>query len=401
VHEKGRVLLLSENFFPLSAASAQRLFAYAKAFTSHSYQTAVITNSQVNFRSEKLTVAGSSIKREIPIFNPILLALYFIKSASVIRKTHINLIISTVPKINNAIAGVLLSKLFRIPHVIDVRDLWELSLLSPPLNRVIPRKLVSLITKITPMIYRQANSIVTLNDTMKDMLVNQGILRDRIYILPNGADTSLFKPCPNEECLKQLRRKYGLPMSKLIFVYGGALSLENRLDIVLKGISTLRESEKFLFLIIGKPTLLITCEGLRQRAKQLGLENYVKVMDNLPPKRFSELVRCCDVGVVPIDDDEHLKHVMTSKIFTYLASGLPVLVSGPKGGELQMIVNTHKVGIFVGETTPEAFAAGFKDFLQKKNQLRKIGLRSRKIVERYYDRSTLSQKILQFAQEVT
>ncbi|MFX1538437.1 MAG: hypothetical protein ACFFDI_29955, partial [Promethearchaeota archaeon] len=184
MNQKNKILMLTEKFFPLSTPSAQRYSAFARTITSHSREIVVITKSPINFRSEKTTIIGLNPIKEIPIFDPTLLFLYLLKSIPIIHKNSIGLIISTVPKINNALAGFLLSKLFGIPHIIDVRDYWEAQLLQYPASKIVPKRLVSLLSWINSFLYRTASSLITLNETLKRMLCERGLSYNRIYVIP-------------------------------------------------------------------------------------------------------------------------------------------------------------------------------------------------------------------------
>ena len=393
--------MLSEKFLQLSTPSAQRLLAYAKALTSNSHKTVIITRSKKSLRTEKMTVIATPSKKEIPVFDPIPLLFYLIKSISIIRIHRINLILSTVPKINNAVAGVILSKIFNIPHIIDVRDHWESSLLLYPLNRYVPKGLVTILVALTSLVYHQASVVITVNETLKQMLHERGIPPNRIYIIPNGADTTLFRPNKNEEQIKELRKKHGLPITSLIFVYAGALTPHNRFDILLKGIGRLRNTNNFMFLMITKPMRLITNNKIQQIITKLQIQEKVKVFDSLPIEKTAELLRCCDVGVIPLNDEELLKSMTTAKVFAYLASGLPILASGPNECELERLINSHKVGIFIGPPTPKGFANGFKTFLLKKHEMRKMALKGREVMEKYYDRYALSRRIIEAIHRAT
>jgi len=393
--------MLTENFLRLSTPSAQRLLAFAKTLDSNSYETFVITKSRVSLKSEKMKVVNAVSKKEIPLLDPILLFLYFIKSLGVMRRHKIRLIISTVPKINNAIVGFLLSKLFKVPHIIDIRDYWESQLLSYPMNRFFPKRLVSLLIDITSFLYSQASSLTTVNETLKKMLVKRGIPYNRIYIIPNGADTSLYRPCEDKNHVKKLRKKYGLPLSKMIFVYGGALSPHNRFDIVLDGIASLRKTEDLLFLIIGRPTFLMTNDTILKWVETLGLRQTVKVAGPFPLEEAAEIFSCSDVGVIPLDNAEIWKHMITAKVFAYLASGLPILASGPNQSELEKFLASHKVGVFIGPPSPMSFADGFRKFLRERRKMKNMGRKGREVMEERFDRHVLSRRILRVAHSVT
>lgn len=395
-----KILMLTERFFPLSTPSAQRSFAYAKTIYSHSYGTIIVTKSPVDFKSEKTVIIGQSFRREIPVFDPIALVLYFIKSISIIRKHSIGLVISTIPKINNAFVGFLLSMLFRIPHIIDVRDYWECQLLSYPAKKIVPRHLVSLLIQTASFVYRKASSLITVNETLREMLHERGIPYNRIHVVPNGIDTALFKPCETQKCIRNLRKKYMLPQKKTIFLYAGSLAPSYKVDLVLRAIGHLMKKNDFMFLIIGRPTLLVKKEDILQTVKKSGVEKNVRIMDSLPLDETAELHRCCDVGVIPLEDQEYLKCMITVKLFAYLASGLPVLVSGPKHGELEKFLNKYEVGLFIGKPTPHAFSEGFKKFIQQTSRTKSMGRRGRRIVKNSYDRYALSQRIIPIIQDL-
>lgn len=394
VNDKTKVLMLSENFFPLSTASAQRMFAYAKTLVLHSFEPIVITKSPISFKSEKITVTGLKCKKEIPIFDPVLCFLYLMQSIRVTRKYHPSLIISTVPKINNAIAGFFLSVLFRVPHIIDVRDYWETSLLSHPFDTLIPRQVVSLLIRGISLLYQQASSLITVNETLRRMLHKRGIPHGKIHVIPNGIDTSLFQPCHSAICVEKLRKKHKLPLSKLIFVYAGSLTQYYKVDVVLRGIRLLAGNGNFIFLIIGSPTLLVTNEKIRRIVEILGIKRNVRVMGPLSVEETAELLRCSDVGIIPLEDKDIWKCMTTVKLFAYLASGLPILASGPGNGELHEFFRKHKVGLFVEKPTPSNFSEGFRHFMQNKSKIKGISLRGRKIVEDNYNRYFLALKII-------
>ncbi|MFX0211029.1 MAG: glycosyltransferase family 4 protein, partial [Candidatus Hodarchaeota archaeon] len=362
------------------------------------------TKSPVCVTTEKMIVLGLTTRREIAIFDPILLFFYLIRSANILRKNKIVLIISTVPKINNAIAGFILSKLFRVPHIIDVRDFWESTLFSYPLNNIVPRTLTLLLIKLVSFLYRQANSIITVNKTLKNMLHRRGIPSNKIYVIPNGADTSTFRPCKDQNCVKKTRRKYGLSPSKIIFVYGGALTIDYKFDALLKGIKRLkhdsRANKKIMLLLVGRPTLLVRTETILDYVKKLKLEHIVQIKGPLPEDKLAELLRCCNVGLIPLRDDKILIHVITAKIFAYLASGLPVLASGPSNGELENFIKQYGVGYFIGKCTAENFAEGLRKFIQEKKKTSEMGLRGRIIVKKFFDRYALAHKLIQIMQEL-
>lgn len=170
-----------------------------------------------------------------------------------------------------------------------------------------------------------------------------------------------------------------------------------RFDIVLRAINLLgraKLSTDFMLFIIGRPTKISSGNKILEMIQGFGLHNKVKMIGPVSLGRMAELLKCCDVGIIPVDGDELFKCGITTKIFDYLASGLPVLASGPEGGELDKFITKHKVGLFMGTPTPKRFAEGIKKFIQNKSEIKKIGLEARKVACEHYDRYTLAHKII-------
>lgn len=395
--KKTKVLMMCQNFFPLSTASAQRASAFAKTLASSSFRVVALTKSPIHFESDTMTVIGQRVKREIPIMDPVRSFVYVLKAMLVSRKDRPDVVVSTVPDVTNAIAGFIVSKLFRVPHIIDIRDYWESTFLMHPFNRIIPKTLSFLLIKGVSFVYRQASSLITINETLKAILTARGVPSDWVSLIPNGADTSLFRPCQDEECIKDLREKFGLPRSRLIFVYGGSLMQDFRFDIVLRAINLLGRtspSADFLLFIIGRPTKVSGANKILEMIQESELQDKVKMIGPVSLGRMAELLRCCDVGIIPEDGDELFKCSITTKIFGYLASGLSVLASGPEDGELDKFLVRHKVGLFIGSPTPKKFAEGIKRFIQNKSETKKLGLEGRKVACEYYDRFKLAHRII-------
>jgi len=93
--------------------------------------------------------------------------------------------------------------------------------------------------------------------------------------------------------------------------------------------------------------------------------------------------------------------MITAKVFAYLASGLPILASGPKQSELEEFLTSHEVGVFVGPPSPTSFADGFRKFLRERRKMKNMGRKGREVVEERFDRYVLSREILRVVHSVT
>lgn len=96
------------------------------------------------------------------------------------------------------------------------------------------------------------------------------------------------------------RRKYGIPLDKKVFVYGGNLDKPQAGHSVFNRMRMPEESEGFtgsLFLDVGNGTEYKLLEDYATKAKQANF----KLMKSLPKDDYDTLVAACDMGMIFLD----------------------------------------------------------------------------------------------------
>lgn len=95
------------------------------------------------------------------------------------------------------------------------------------------------------------------------------------------------------------------------------------------------------------------------RIAELGLRDRVFLLDPCPPEEIVETASEYDVGIVALRGaDENERRASTSKLFTYMSSGLAVLGSNLPG--IARVVNEHRNGVLVDGMGPEAWAGAIE-----------------------------------------
>jgi len=259
-------------------------------------------------------------------------------------------IISSMPPIEVGVSAWLLSRLFHARLIIDLRDDWE-SAVNAQLTRYFPRPLVKIVFQVAKQVYSYSSLMFVVTQTIANTIRDRGI-RTNIVLIPNGADTSLFRP-KGIDIRNKVRLQYNLPLDKMIVVYcGSGVNLYYRLDLILESLKWLSRSaaEKLLiafFVYNGQRYL----DKLR---RQLGIpDELVEIRNPLPRRQLAEVLSACDIGLVPFDAKPYLLCARSTKIYEYLSSGLYVLGSGPRGGELDSLFSANpKLGLFTLPSGP-------------------------------------------------
>lgn len=169
-----------------------------------------------------------------------------------------------------------------------------------------------------------AHHLITVNDTIKELLVKRGVPRDKISVIMNSPDEKLRQ----ERDISDFIKRYRLDDKfKLVFV--GGINYERNLEVILHAIDNVRsEIPEIFFIIFGH---MYGHKGasykgeLKDLIRKLGMEDNVYIGGKLEPEEVSSYLKLTDFGVV-----SYLKNPLTdvavpNKVFEYIALDKPVI----------------------------------------------------------------------------
>ncbi len=248
-------------------------------------------------------------------------------------RTDIYLAFTNPPLIVVIVAIV--ASLFNKPFIIVAQDIYpEILNAGKKLHR---RSLFyQILDKVITKAYRCAASIVVLGPEMKIKLQGKGISPDRIFIISNWATGNLRIVKHDHQLKKEWRLK-----NCFTLLYSGNLGLGHEFGTIFTAIKELKEQGYSIqVVIIGNGRRLI-------EVKQLASE--YKLADLLVTKPFQRskdlpyTLGLADMALVTIQPGfEGL--IVPSKLFGYMARGIPTLYIGNKS-DISYYINTSKGGI--------------------------------------------------------
>jgi len=223
--------------------------------------------------------------------------------------------------------------------------------------------------------YLRAESIVVLDEDMRDRLVSWGLPKSLMKIVPNWMDCSFVKPI---KVNNPFRNSNGID-DRFVVMHSGNMGMTQRLDVL---IDAMGKGSK------GRATLLLVGNG----AKRVSLERQasgadsVRFMDYQPRESLSESLSAADLHVVSMDQSI-TGCLAPSKLYGILASGTPVLAIVPKGNAVWRLVKENRLGWTVepGDTVGIANAIREAE-LTEPALLSEMGNRGRALAESLYDK---------------
>lgn len=225
------------------------------------------------------------------------------------------------PPATIGLPAMLWKRFRRIPFVLHVQDLWPDSVMESGMvgSSVDRHTLERAITAWCSLLYRSASAIAVLSPGFRSILCERGVAAEKIAVVPNWAEESIFFPLPRDEVLAE---ELGLT-GKCNLIYSGHLGYYQGLDIALRAADRLRDLADFQLVIVGTGQAEAS---LRRLADDLALEN-VLFLGRRPYREMAPLTALADILLVSLQDLPFFEATIPSKTQVALACARPILMA--------------------------------------------------------------------------
>lgn len=160
---------------------------------------------------------------------------------------------------------------------------------------------------------------------------------------------SIVEVCPNsievidksvdEEMKKQIRSKYGIPIDKTVFVYGGNLGKPQGIAFLIECLRTCSDIRDVYFLIVGDGTEYSLLESFVETEKPRN----VKLMKRLLKEDYDTMVGACDVGMIFLDHSFTIPN-FPSRLLSYMQAKIPVLACTDRNTDIGEVITKGGFG---------------------------------------------------------
>lgn len=192
------------------------------------------------------------------------------------------------------------------------------------------------------------------------VLRNNSSVADRNNASLRRYGKGIIEVCPNsiepidlsltsEERIS-IRERYGIPVNKMVFAYGGNLGKPQGIDFMLDCLKTQAMNEKVFFLIIGNGTEYEKIEKYIEKSKQ----SNVILHQWLPKKDYDKVVAACDVGMIFLDHRFSIPN-FPSRLLSYMQVKLPVLAVTDPNTDVGKIIMEEDFGWWCESNNLPAF----------------------------------------------
>ena len=188
-------------------------------------------------------------------------------------------------------------------------------------------------------LYKLSDRIGCMSQANVDYVIqhNQEIDPKKVEICPNAID--IIDKSINEQERAEIRNKYGIPLEKKVFVYGGNLGKPQGIPFLIECLKKSAAIPNAYFLIIGDGTEY----GLLEEYVSSTDHDNIRLMKLLPKEDYDRMVGACDVGMVFLDYRFTIPN-FPSRILSYMQAKMPVLAVTDVNTDIGKVIEDGQFG---------------------------------------------------------
>ena len=182
-------------------------------------------------------------------------------------------------------------------------------------------------------LYRISDRIGCMSQANVDYVIkhNPEVDPKIVEVCPNSID--VIDKSVDESKRKQIREKYGIPLNKKVFVYGGNLGKPQGIPFLIECLEKCKDIEDAFFLVVGNGTEYGVLENYVEAEKPAN----IKLMKRLPKEDYDTMVGACDVGLIFLDHRFTIPN-FPSRLLAYMQAKLPVLAATDPNTDIGKVI---------------------------------------------------------------
>lgn len=317
------ILLVPPNDL-ITNALPNRLFHLAKYWTTrHRLYLLRYPNYPTSTNIERQLERIDIVYKANPAKNP---GTYYIKNATrikdalkkTIEREPIDVIIHA--NILPSYYAVKLAKKYKIKSIFDYLDHYPESAAVYYKNHIAKKIVYTAVSLATRYNLKNSDTTVTVSYTLKQIL--EKYTKKPIHLIPNGVDTSIFKPHPKEVAKKSLALEQHQP----VLLYYGSITEWIDYDILLKTTAKLKPKHpNILLLLVGKIYKENEKAEIQQKIKELNIEKNILIHAPQPQEKIPLYISASDIVIAPYKN-LNKNYGTPVKIFESLSCQTPTFV---------------------------------------------------------------------------
>jgi len=276
-------------------------------------------------------------------------------------------------------AAYRLSKRYKTPFVMEVRDLWPQTLIDMGISKRHP--FIILLGILERFLYRKADKIISNLPYAYDY-ISAYAPPQKFEWISNGVD------------LRNISYKEKTESTPFVISYTGAIGAANNLEILVEAADKLKEEKNIIFRIVGDGAQK---QKLKEMVKIKGLEN-ITIEDPVAKSQIPDILASSDILYFNLKDSPVFRFgISSNKLFDYMAAGRVVIFST---NATNNPIKEANGGFTIAPDEIDTLAATIKQIISMPHEQRAaMGKRNREYCEKFYSIKVLVDKLEKVLQD--
>ncbi len=261
-----RIVLMAQCYAPENVSAAILITELATDLVKHGHQVSIVTgapnypygrvfNGYRNWFYHVETLDGVRVIRTWSYISPskkLWARLLHYGSYSVtafyggLAAGRPDVLISFSPPLPLGLSAWLLSRIWRVPWVLQLEDLYPDAAIAAGVMK--NKKIIRLFLWMERFLYERSHHISVISESFRKTLLAKKVSNSKIELIPVWADPEEVRPLPKEN---SFRHDHGLA-DKFVVMYAGNMGLTSCLEDILQAAEILREQTEIQFVIVGE-----------------------------------------------------------------------------------------------------------------------------------------------------
>lgn len=188
---------------------------------------------------------------------------------------------------------------------------------------------------------------------------NPAVDPKKVEIAPNSYDVPAEAFQLSEAQNKEIRQKYGLPVDKPVFIYGGNMGKPQGIPFLVECMKAVKDREDCHFILVGDGTEYPKLEAFIQECQPKA----VSVFRRLPKEDYDALAAACNVGLIFLDYRFTIPNY-PSRLLPYLMGKKPILACTDPNCDTGTLAIENGYGMWAPSNSVDAFVASVDQMLK-------------------------------------
>lgn len=260
-------------------------------------------------------------------------------------------------------------------RVIDYVDLWsEYWLYAHPGPK--GKAIYKAVRKAEGYSMKNADMVFTITKRLKKMMLERGCKREKVRIVRDGVDTSMFRPMRVPD---RFLNKYNLDRKTDYIVYQGGIGAHDGVQFLVESApAVLKKLPHAKFLIVGRGDYL---DEIKRMVSERKLEKSFIFTGWVPYSDMPFFMNIARLNIVPLPDAPATQGVVTLKLFEAMACGTPTIIGDLPGVREHM--NHGDTAFLTRSENTEGLASSITELLEDKALYTRISRNGLKLVPGY------------------